>query len=88
MCAHVEVRGQPVGVSSIYFEGSGDQNQVIKVGGKYLDPPSNPATPGWLFCQSKKERMGNNRVLFLRARDVSQSVGCLPSMCKVIGVFP
>jgi len=45
-CAHVEVRGQPVGVSSIYFEGSGDQNQVIKIGGKYLDPPRNPAGPG------------------------------------------
>jgi hypothetical protein len=75
-----------VGVSSIYYEGSRDQNQA-EIGGKHLYPLCHPVGSR-MACQSEKERIGNNRVLFLTARNVSQLLGCLPTMRKVGGLFP
>lgn len=44
-CASLKVRGQPAGVCLLHCLNSRDQTQVVKLGCKYLYPPSHRKSP-------------------------------------------
>lgn len=79
MCqgALVKVRGQPVGVGSLFYHSSpGEQTLVVGLGSEHLDSQDNPLSHLACLLVAEKSRGCTNRVLASSEMPEPQGLKC------------